>query len=398
VHGSKSRTSSPSVASRRIALFDGAFRPFFLAGALWGAIALGLWVARFQGAIVFDGPLDPLAWHIHEMLFGFVFAAVAGFLLTAIPNWTGRPPVRGAGLAALAALWIVGRLVSTVALPIPFATAAAIDVAFAVALGLVAAREIVLARNWRNLRVMLPVALLGGANLLLWLEAGGTAVPAGLGWRLGLAAIITLVSVIASRIVPAFTRNWLLRERPTIQLSLNRWTDRIAMATLHLGLIGWAIFPESRVAGVLLLAAAVANAIRLAGWRGVRTATEPLLLILHFGYLWIAIGAALLGASMLWSAVPLAAAIHALTAGAIGTMILGVMTRVSLGHSGRALTADGVTTGLYGAVLAAGIIRVAAAFSATLAMPLITISAGLWVVAFLVFALRYAPILILPRR
>jgi uncharacterized protein involved in response to NO len=397
VHGPNSKLATPQTTPRRSALLDGAFRPFFLAGSLWAAVALGLWIGLYRGDIGLASPLDPLMWHIHEMLFGFVFAAIAGFLLTAIPNWTGRPPVRGGKLAALVVLWIAGRFVSTVLLPIPFALVVAIDVAFAVALGSVAAREVILARNWRNLRVLMPVALLGGANLLLWLEAGGVAVPAGIGWRLALAAIITLVSVIASRIVPAFTRNWLMRERPTIQLSLNRWTDRVAMATLHLGLIGWAIFPASRVAGALLLIAAVANLVRLAGWRGARTAAEPLLLILHFGYLWIVLGAGLLGASMLWSAVPLAAAIHALTAGAIGTMILGVMTRVSLGHSGRVLHADGVTTLLYGAVLAAGIVRVAAAFATALAMPLLSLSAALWVAAFLIFALRYWPILTRPR-
>lgn len=398
VHGSNETLASPPPKRRRVALFDGAFRPFFLAASLWAASALGLWIAQYQGAIAFAGPLDPLTWHIHEMLFGFVFAAIAGFLLTAIPNWTGRPPVRGAKLAALATLWIAGRLVSTVALPIPFALTAAIDIAFAVALGGVAAREVILARNWRNLMVLLPIALLCGANLRLWLEAGGAATPSGFGWRLGLAAIIILVSVIASRIVPAFTRNWLNRQRPNIQLAPAGGIDRVALGTLHAGLIGWAFFPTSPVAGGLLVVAAVTNAARLAGWRGISTCAEPLLVILHFGYLWIAIGAGLLGASMLGSAVPLAAAIHALTAGAIGTMILGVMTRVSLGHSGRALHADGLTTLLYGLVLAAGIVRVAAAFATDLAMPLLTLSAGLWIAAFLLFALRFGPILLAPRQ
>ena len=188
VHGPNETLASPPPKPRRIALLDGAFRPFFLAASLWAAVALGLWIAQYQGALAFAGPLDPLTWHIHEMLFGFVFAAIAGFLLTAIPNWTGRPPVRGAKLGALAALWIAGRLVSTVALPIPFPLAAAIDIAFAVALGGVAAREVILARNWRNLMVLLPIALLCGANLRLWLEAGGGATPSGFGWRLGLAA------------------------------------------------------------------------------------------------------------------------------------------------------------------------------------------------------------------
>ncbi|HWW64782.1 MAG TPA: NnrS family protein [Sphingomonadaceae bacterium] len=380
------------------ALFDGAFRPFFLAAAVWAASAIALWITMFRGVFRLAGPFDPLAWHIHEMLFGFVFAAIAGFLLTAIPNWTGRPPIRGLRLAALLLLWIAGRLVSTIALPIPFAAAVVIDLSFAVALAVVAAREVMLARNWRNLLVIMPVTLLGAANLLSWLEAGNLR-PSGVAWRLGLAAILILVSVIASRIVPAFTRNWLSkRQGSMVMVAAPRLVDRLALGTLHAGLIGWVLFPESRLVGGVLVFAGAANALRLVHWRGIATGAEPLLLILHIGYLWVALGAALLGASMLTIAVPLAAAIHALTAGAIGTMIVAVMSRVSFGHSGRPLHADAMTTAIYAVIVAAGLTRVAAAFPGGLSAALLDISAALWSLGFLLFALRFAPILCTPRQ
>jgi uncharacterized protein involved in response to NO len=173
--------------------------------------------------------------------------------------------------------------------------------------------------------------------------------------------------------------------------------DRLALATLHAGLLGWALLPASAPIGGLLVLATFLNLWRLARWRGFAAGSEPLLAILHVGYLWVAVGAALLGASVFTNVVPEAAAIHAFTAGAIGTMVLAMMTRVSRGHTGRPLKADRTTVAIYVAIIAAGTTRVAAAFAGSLAMSMLSVSALLWVAAFLLFGLNYGRMLVSPR-
>jgi len=372
------------------------FRPFFLAAGLWSATALALWIVMLATGITLPSRFDPLTWHIHEMLFGFVMAAIAGFLLTAIPNWTQRLPVSGGPLALLVALWLLGRIACLVSALVPPWLAIAADLSFPVVLIGVVAREIFAGRNWRNLPMVAPVAVLGIANLLMHLEADGVAVPSGLGWRLGLAAVIVLISVVAGRIVPSFTRNWLAKRRDSKLPAVQGSIDRAALGVLHAGLFGWAFFPGFRTIGLLLLLGAALNFWRLLRWRGGSTAAEPLLLVLHIGYAWLVLGAALLGFAMLDADLPQSAAIHALTAGAIGTMILAVMTRVTRGHTGRDLSADRVTSLIYILVTFAAAARVAAAFSSGWTMPLLVASACLWIAAFGGFALSYGPMLLLP--
>jgi uncharacterized protein involved in response to NO len=235
------------------------FRPFFLAAGLWAAAALALWIVMFATGAALPSRFDPLSWHIHEMLFGFVMAAIGGFLLTAIPNWTKRLPVRGFPLAVLAGLWLLGRIACLISALVPAELAVAADLAFPAALAAVVAREIVAGRNWRNLAMVAPVTVLGIANLLMHLEADGVAVPSGLGWRLGLAAVIVLISVMAGRIVPSFTRNWLAK-RPGARLpAVPGRIDQAALGILHAGLFGWAFFPAFRAVGLLLLLGAVLN-------------------------------------------------------------------------------------------------------------------------------------------
>lgn len=378
------------------AIWTMAFRPFFLMASIWSALALAGWVGLLAMGLTLPSRFDPLTWHIHEMLFGFVLAAIAGFLLTAIPNWTGRAPVSGWPLAALAALWFAGRLACFISASVPLWLAAATDLAFPFVLCAVAASEIIASRNWRNMPMPVPVAVLGIADLLMYLEVAGFSVPAGLGWRLGLAAIIVLISVIAGRIIPAFTRNWLVKTGAAVLPAAHGQVDNIALVTLHTGMIGWALFPASWPVGGLLLLAAALNLWRLMRWRGIAIWAEPLLSVLHIGYFWVIMGAALLGASMLTGHVPASAAIHALTAGAIGTMVLGVMTRVALGHTGRALVADRVMVLIYLLVILAAALRVAAAVSGSL-LVLIEMSAMLWIGSFVLFALRYGPMLLTPR-
>ena len=373
------------------------FRPFFLAAGLWSAVALAVWIIMFATGSAMPSRFDPLAWHIHEMLFGFVMAAIAGFLLTAIPNWTGRLPVSGGPLALLAALWLLGRVACLISALVPPWIAIAADLSFPVALVGVVAREIVAGRNWRNLAVVAPVSVLGIANLLMHLEANSVAVPSGLGWRLGLAGVIVLISVMGGRIVPSFTRNWLARRAGSGLPAGHGRIDRVALGILHAGLVGWAFLPAVWPVGLLLLLGAAINLWRLLRWRGIATTAEPLLLVLHVGYAWLVLGVALLGLAVLGADVPLSAAVHALTVGAIGTMILAVMTRATLGHVGRELSADRVTVLIYGLVTLAAITRIAAAFGAGWTMPLLIIAAGLWIAAFAAFVLAYGPMLILPR-
>ena len=225
------------------AFFTQGFRPFFLAAGLWSAVALAMWIIMLTTGTTVPSRFDPLSWHIHEMLFGFVMAAIAGFLLTAIPNWTGRLPVSGSPLALLAGLWLLGRVACLISALAPPWIAITADLSFPVVLVGVIAREIVVGRNWRNLPMVAAVSVLGIANLLMHLEADGFAVPTGLGWRLGLAAVIVLISVMAGRIVPSFTRNWLAKHPWSDLPAGHGWIDRVALGILHAGLLGWAFLP-----------------------------------------------------------------------------------------------------------------------------------------------------------
>jgi uncharacterized protein involved in response to NO len=373
-----------------------AFRPFFLAAAGWSAIAIALWIATLTAGLRLPTRFDPLNWHIHEMLFGFVLAAVAGFLLTAIPNWTGRRPVSGALLGSLVGLWLLARIDAMACEWVAPWLAISIDIGFPLALAVVVAGEIIAARNRRNYPIIAPVVVLGAANLLMDLSLEGFGVLGSYGWRLALAAILILVSVIGGRIVPTFTRNWLLHRRKDGLLSPTGVIDRASLGVLHAALMVWVFIPTASITGFILLAGAALNLWRLLRWRGTETRSEPLLLILHIGYGWLVLGVAALGVATLDTTFPLSAAIHALTAGAIGTMILAVMTRVTRGHTGRELTADIATNVIYGLVILAAAVRVAATLDGD-ARALLLASAALWISAFGLFVVRYAPLVLRPR-
>jgi uncharacterized protein involved in response to NO len=262
-------------------------------------------------------------------------------------------------------------------------------------------REIVAGKNWRNLPVAAPVIVLGCANLLMHLEAGGMDLPPGLasgiGWRLALAAFVILISVVGGRIVPSFTRNWLMQRGVSTVTAIPDAVDRAALALVALSTLSWAVQPYTVIVGLLLLAGAILHVWRLARWQGLATKPEPLLLILHVGYGWLVLGLALLGLSILTPVIAESAAIHALTAGAVGTMILAVMTRATLGHTGRALTADKATTLLFALVTSAALTRVGAALFGTWTMPLLELSALFWIAAYGGFVALYGPMLVRPR-
>jgi uncharacterized protein involved in response to NO len=378
------------------ALFSFGFRPFFLFGALWAAIAVALWLPMLSGALTLPTAFAPVAWHVHELLFGFVPAVVAGFLLTAVPNWTGRLPVVGAPLAALFSVWAAGRIAVATSAWIGAPAAAVIDVAFLAALLTVMAREIIAGQNTRNLKVLGGVAALLAANAafhlaLIW--DGDTAFAQ----RLGIAATVVLIMVIGGRIIPSFTRNWLARRGPGRLPAAFDKHDMAAVAISIAALLCWVVVPASALTPILALVAALANVYRLSRWAGERTSAEPLVLILHLAYAFVPIGFLLLAlAHWMPGTVAPSGALHGWTAGAIGTMTLAVMTRASLGHTGQALTATGPITLIYVAVLVAALARIAAAFDLQ-RDAMLTVSAAAWVAAFAGFALYYGALLMRSR-
>jgi uncharacterized protein involved in response to NO len=378
------------------ALFSFGFRPFFLFSAVWSALAVPIWIAALLFGDGRIGGHDGRAWHVHEMLFGFLPGVIGGFLLTAVPNWTGRLPVTGTRLVELFALWVAGRIASLA--PAPFEpAAAAIDCAFLAVLSGVVWREVLAGKNLRNLPVCALTTLLALADGASWLR---DAVPA-IGdapERVALAAAAVMISLIGGRMVPSFTTNW-LKARASARLPAPQGSfDQDATAGSAVALAAWAAAPQLPEAGVLLLVAGAVNLIRLARWRGWACGAEALVWILHAGYAWLGLGLAILGASVLWpAAVPRVAAIHALTAGAVGVMTLAVMTRASLGHTGRARVANRATVAIYLLVNAAAAVRVAAVFAGALQPALLEASAALWALAFGGFAMAYGPMLARPR-
>jgi uncharacterized protein involved in response to NO len=390
----------PALARRRNyvgpALFSYGFRPFFLGAAVWAALGVLLWLPEYFGEIVLPTALTPVDWHVHEMLYGYVPAVVTGFLLTAIPNWTGRLPVNGWPLVALAALWLAGRAAILFSGLIGAGIAAAIDLAFLAAIAAVALREIVAGSNWRNLRVVVIVGLLLAGNGIFHFEsiAYGNQVY---GTRIGLAAVLMLVMLIGGRIVPSFTHNWISRINPgRLPQSFTRF-DALCLAAAGIALAAWVFAPEHAWSGTLLLIAGALHAMRLARWAGDRTVSDRLVLILHVGYAFVPLGFVLLGATALWPAdVPASAGIHAWTAGAVGTMTLAVMTRASLGHTGQPLVATPATQAIYALVVVAALARVAAPWLWT--MELLHVAAFAWIAAFGGFAAVYGPLLVRRRR
>ena len=375
-------------ASPPAALWSAGFRPFFLLAAIWAALAVPAWLAVYVHGYSLPAALPALYWHAHEMIYGYGLAAVAGFLLTAIPNWTGRLPVRGAPLAGLAALWLLGRVAA-------FTPAPWLDLAFPLALMAVVAREVASARNFHNLPVVAILGVLFAGNLLVQLHALGIASTAALGNRIGVATLLLLIALIGGRLVPSFTRNWMAREmpgaRPPAPHSALDW------ACLVLGLCGlaaWVVAPDSPFSFGLQMTGGAALAVRLARWRGLATVREPLLFVLHAGYGWLAAGLAFAGANGFLGWMPAGAPLHALTVGAIGTMTLAVMTRASLGHCGRALHAGPGTSAIYLLVTLAAALRFAAPLLGGHALLTTALAGCAWSAAFALFAILYAPLLI----
>lgn len=374
------------------AFFSYGFRPFFLGGAIWAALAILLWIPLHAGTFPWRSQLSPLDWHIHEMLYGYVPAIVAGFLLTAIPNWTGRLPVCGAPLAGLALLWLAGRVAMLMTGAIGLVTAAAIDSAFLAVLLAVTLREIVSGKNWRNMRVLVLVLILLAGNVAFHIETIQTG-AATYGTRIGIAAIILLISLVGGRVVPSFTHNWLVRENPgRLPVSFNRF-DVVVIVLSAISFVSWIAAPAATVTGALLILAGLLHVVRLARWAGDRAWRDRLVLVLHIAYAFVPLGFLLTGAAALWpDHAPTSAGIHAWTGGAVGMMTMAVMTRASLGHTGQELAATPATQAIYACLFVAAILRIAAACTGSIG--LLHASGTAWILAFAGFAVVYGPLLI----
>jgi uncharacterized protein involved in response to NO len=376
--------------------FRGGFRPFFFGGPAWAVIALTIWLLSLSGAITIPAAIGALAWHRHEMLFGFVGAVIAGFLLTAIPNWTGRLPIAGWPLAGLFGLWFAARLALLFSSFSGLWLSAILDVGFFLTLGLLAAREALSANN-RNAPVVGMVLLFAVANAFDYLASAGMIPSSDLGWQMAIAIVVLLISLIGGRIIPSFTRNWMVKRdrRDNLPTQPGKF-DRAVIGTTAIALLAWLSGPAEAPTGMLVLLAAILQAVRLARWSGIRTLADPLVFILHVGYAWLPIGMTLLGLSLM-SYVPRSAAVHALTAGAMATMILAVMTRASLGHTARELKANAATITLYVLVTVGAVLRVSASLTLIDYRIGMDVAGSAWGAALLLFLVAYAPVLWKPR-
>jgi uncharacterized protein involved in response to NO len=368
---------------------QGSFRLLFLGGAAWALIVVVLWLGALSGSWTLPTAMAPLAWHQHEMLFGYLGAVIAGFLSAAIPNWTGRPVVTGWPVAAFVGLWGAARLAILFSATVPPILVALLDVGFLLALFGYAARQIFAAGN-RNKPILFVLLLFAAACGLDHAAAMGLTGDPAVGMRAGFALVLMLIAIIGGRIIPAFTRNWLVKhDRPrSLPIMANRF-DHMALAVLALALAGWVLSPETRLVAVLLLCAGGLHLVRLTRWAGLRTTADPLVFILHIGYAWLPAGLLLLGSAMLWPVVPLSGALHALSAGAMATMTLAVMTRATRGHTGRPLEADRATVAIYVLVTLGALLRVAAPLLPFDYMRGVEVAGALWGGAFLLFTVVY---------
>jgi uncharacterized protein involved in response to NO len=372
-------------------LFANSFRPFFLFGSIHAALAILIWLPVFYGELTLTSAFAPRDWHVHEMLYGFLPAVMTGFLFTAIPNWTGRLPIEGMPLLGLVVVWIAGRLAVTFSAETGWLVALLIDVSFLALVAAAAAREILTGRNWRNLTVVMLVLFLLAGNITFHLEAHfrGTA---DYGIRIGIAVVVLLISLVGGRIIPSFTRNWLVRENPgRLPVPFGRF-DVIVVVVGALALWFWILSPVNNLTGVAMAVAGLLQLMRLGRWAGDRTIRERLLLILHVGYFFVPLGV-LLHAVSAFASLPSSAGIHAWMVRAAGVMTLAVMTRASLGHSGQQLTASPGTQAIYVAIIVAATSRVCAVIDPVHTEALLHLAAFAWAAAFLGFSVSFGRLL-----
>jgi uncharacterized protein involved in response to NO len=380
-------------------VFAGGFRCFFLAAGLFAVLQLGAWLLALAGLVPQPGPFAPTLWHGHEMVFGWAAAAIAGFLTTAVPVWTGTPPVAGRPLAALLALWLAGRAAVAAGSFLPPAAVAAADLAFLPALTAVVAARILPARQARNVPVVVLLGVLALANGAVHAAAWrGELLLAATALRAGIHAAVLLVVIVGGRITPAFTRTAFARRGVEAPVRTPAALEQAVLPAVALAALADLLSPGNLASGAACALAALVVAARMAGWQTRRALADPLVGSLHAGHAWIAVGYGALGATDLGLlALPRTTALHGLTAGAMGAMILAVMTRVGLGHTGRPLVAPRGIPLAYALVSAAALVRVTGPLVPAWTRASLFASGALWVAAFALFSAIYWPILTRPR-
>jgi len=384
----------PATSDAQLALLAKGFRPFFLLAALAAAVLLPLWLLVLAGVVHPATHFDPVSWHAHEMVFGFTTAVIAGFLLTAVGNWTRRETATGGSLGLLCALWLAGRVVMSSSVLRPGAVAV-VDLAFLPALMIVLARPLLASNNRRNFVMLGVLAALFATNVMTHLDALGGA-P---GWQrrgvmVAIDVVVVLMLLITGRVVPMFTRN--ATKRDDIR-SLPK-LDALAVGMMAvLTAIDAFMTPAPLVLAIIAAVAAVLATARAARWGSLHTLSQPLLWILHAGYFWIPIGLALRAAGAIDGGVHGLMATHALTAGAIGSLTLGMMARVSLGHTGRPLVASRPVAAAFVMITIGAALRVVAPLFSEHYLRTLAVGGGLWATAFVVYAIAYAKILVTPR-
>jgi uncharacterized protein involved in response to NO len=378
-------------------LFARGFRPFFLLAGLHATVWPLAWLAVLRGGLAAPAWLPPARWHAHEMLFGFATAAMAGFLLTAQPVWTNSVPVTGRPLALLAALWLAGRAAVAASGVLPAVVVAWLDLLFLPALAIAVGRPIARARHTRSYLFIAVLSALTLANLATHLDALGLA-PGAAGPALRAAVFLTalLVVVLGGRLTPAFTANALARAGRPADVRVTPFAERWVQHAMVVAAVASLAAPGTAASGALALAAGAIVLARMRGWRTSRTLGDALVWSLHAGHAWVGVGFTCLGLADLTGWLPGTSGLHALTAGAFGAMILAVMTRVPLGHTGRPLVAPRGIPLAYALVSLGALARVlgpalAPGFAA------IALAGALWSAGFAIFVFVYAPILVSPR-
>ena len=372
------------------------FRPFYLLAAIFAFLALPLWIASYTGLVQWDGYLRGTFWHGHEMIFGFAPAVMAGFLLTAARNWTGQPTLSGAKLGMLAALWVLARVA---VLTGPGTAAVVLDVAFLPLLGVAVAVPIWRSRNARNYKILLVLTLLAAANLVYHLSYLNV-FPADFmrpAFTAALDVFTILMAIVGGRVIPAFTANAVASAKPRHIRSVEVLALGSLVLILAADVMSWRYTLPPLAWVILLAVAAVAHGIRLGLWQPLRTVHNTLLCMLPLAYAWIPVSLALRLSAHAWN-IPTAASIHALTIGAIGGLMLAMMTRSALGHTARPLRAGWSETAAFILIQLAAAVRVGATFIPGQYYRQAVVAAGvLWSLAFAVFLIRYWAILTRPR-
>jgi uncharacterized protein involved in response to NO len=379
-------------------LFSYGFRPGFLFAGIAAVLLVPLWAISFVFGTPLGSSWPPTLWHGHEMLFGFLGSAVAGFLLTAVPSWTGQKGISGRPLVVVACVWLAARLLIATSGWWPAGLIAAVDLSFLPLLALLVAGPLLRPRN-RNAVLLIVIGALWLTDLIFHAALiRKNPILAYHALNIGIDIVLTLVTVIGGRIVPAFTAAALRGQgvRGAVQSRLVLTVLAIAaMVFVTLGDIFW---PDSHAAGVIAGIAAIVHGARLVQWRTLRTLRQPIVWILHLAYAWLPIGLALKAAAMLGGYAIAAFWLHALTIGALTTMVTAVMTRASLGHTGRPLIVHPMITVAYALLTAAAVVRVFGLSGLGMSFPMVVVwSALFWTTAFTLFVVVYLPILWGPR-